>query len=175
MQQRDGPIFASAEVETFWRYISSSLNRMMAALDTLPPELLNWRPPAHGTNSIFVLANHTLSNARVNLIGTPCESRFERDREGELQVRADERGVDALNWPVLRAELEGALSGLTDTALDAEYSHHWRGDISGRELLIIVARHAAEHLGQVELTRDMAIAALDDPNRPLVGGEPASA
>ena len=34
--------------------------------------------------------------------------------------------------------------------------HHWRGEISGREVLIVVARHTAEHLGHAELTRDMA-------------------
>jgi hypothetical protein len=29
------------------------------------------------------------------------------------------------------------------------------GVLTGREVLLVVARHAAEHLGQVELTRDL--------------------
>jgi hypothetical protein len=39
--------------------------------------------------------------------------------------------------------------------LGATYRHPRRGAISGREILIVVARHAAEHLGQAELTRDL--------------------
>jgi hypothetical protein len=30
--------------------------------------------------------------------------------------------------------------------------------VTGREVLMILARHAAEHVGQAELTRDLAIA-----------------
>jgi hypothetical protein len=37
--------------------------------------------------------------------------------------------------------------------------HPRRGPLSGREILIVVARHAAEHLGQAELTRDLMKAA----------------
>jgi hypothetical protein len=30
--------------------------------------------------------------------------------------------------------------------------------LTGREILLVVARHAAEHLGQADLTRDLATA-----------------
>ena len=34
--------------------------------------------------------------------------------------------------------------------------HPRRGVLTGREVLLIVARHATEHLGRAELTRDLA-------------------
>jgi hypothetical protein len=34
-----------------------------------------------------------------------------------------------------------------------------RGEVTGREVLMLMARHAAEHVGHAELTRDLAVAA----------------
>jgi len=164
MQQRDGPIFASAEVETFWRFISSSLDRLVGVLNGQPIEILNWRPPAPETNSIYGLAHHTLCNARVNLLGNLCRQHVERDRDSEFTVVAGASTPPDAGWIEIRRELVEALSTLTAESLDAEYAHHWRGAITGREILIIVARHSAEHLGQAELTRDLAHATLNRCN-----------
>lgn len=167
MQSPNHPLFASEEVAIFWRYIRSSLDRLMGVLDGQPPEVLSWRPPAPSTNSIFVLAHHTLANVRVNLLGTMCDQEFARDRDSEFTAMAVEHAAAGVPWPELRVEIEEALSRLAKDALDAEYVHHWRGNITGRELLIIVARHATEHLGQAELTRDLAVAALSADTAPV--------
>lgn len=58
----------------------------------------------------------------------------------------------------LRLELEGVLKAMTAALLNETVEHGWRGPIARREVLIVVARHAAEHLGQAELTRDLALA-----------------
>ncbi|MBN1310607.1 MAG: hypothetical protein JXB30_04240 [Anaerolineae bacterium] len=39
------------------------------------------------------------------------------------------------------------------------HEHPRRGQMAGRAELIIVARHAAEHMGQAELTRDLLFSA----------------
>ena len=39
--------------------------------------------------------------------------------------------------------------------MDRERDHPRYGTISGRELLVLVATHAAEHYGQAQLTRDL--------------------
>jgi len=59
-------------------------------------------------------------------------------------------------WPGLRAELEEGLSALPTSDLARAVEHPRRDPLSGREILIVVARHVAEHLGQAELTRDLA-------------------
>lgn len=160
MQSPSSCTFRSNEVAIFWRYLSSSLDRLVGMLEGQPAEVLNWRPPAPETNSMYVLANHTVSNAQVNLLGTLCAQLINRNRDSEFTVVTDEDNALDVAWPNIRRELEDALSSLTDDSLDTRYTHHWRGDITGREILLIVARHAAEHLGQAELTCDLAAAAL---------------
>jgi len=54
--------------------------------------------------------------------------------------------------------MEQALVGLSSVHLDGERDHPRRGKMSCREVLLVAARHAAEHMGQAELTRDLVIA-----------------
>jgi hypothetical protein len=47
---------------------------------------------------------------------------------------------------------------LSDSSLSAEVVHPRRGRLSGFEVLVIALRHAAEHMGQAELTRELVLA-----------------
>ena len=150
--------FASQEAASFWRYISSSLDRLVALALEIDDEGLQWTPPAPETNSILTLAFHTLGNAEENILETLCEQPVNRDRASEF--RTGERGKDDLSerWETLRPRLEGSLADLSASALDESCYHPRRGEIGGRDVLIVVARHSAEHLGQAELTRDLWLA-----------------
>ena len=44
---------------------------------------------------------------------------------------------------------------LDDAILDQPFTHPRRGQMSGRAILMVVIRHAAEHMGHAELTRDL--------------------
>ena len=147
-----------SEIATFWRYISSSVDRLVALALETDDEGLKWEPPAPETNSILTLAFHTLGNAEENILGTLCGRPVKRDRASEFTTR--ERGKDDLSerWGTLRPQLEGSLADLGASALDESCYHPRRGEISGRDVLIVVARHSAEHLGQAELTRDLWLA-----------------
>jgi hypothetical protein len=48
-----------------------------------------------------------------------------------------------------------ALASLPVGDLDRERPHSRRGTLSGREVLLVVARHAAEHWGEAQLTRSL--------------------
>ncbi len=150
--------FASDNVRWFWRYISSSLDRLVDTMDGLSVEELNWRPPAPYTNSVHVLIIHTLANAQENILGTLCGQDVERHREQEFgEVAGNGENVTS-SWLTIRASLERAVAGVRTAQLSESCDHPRRGQITGRDVLMIVARHAAEHLGQAELTRDLAIA-----------------
>jgi len=155
----DGAGFASAEVNSFWRYIGSSLDRFMSMVDELTLEQLNWRPPAPDANSIYVLAIHTLANVRANVLQTLCGQPMERYRASEFLSVASKLNVPIPFWLSLRGELVTALSAVPSEAMDQVFEHPGRGAVSGREVLLIVARHTAEHLGHAELTRDLIVAA----------------
>lgn len=150
------PVFASPEVATFWRFIASSLDRLMSVLDGCTVDQLNYRPPAEEANSLYVLAIHTLGNVRENILGVLCGQPVKRERDDEFAVTTPEGGASIPWWPSLRDALEEALSVVSSDDLDRTFDHPRRDPMSGRAILIVIARHAAEHLGQAELTRDLA-------------------
>ncbi len=154
-----GPDVASQEGAVYARYILSSLDRLMECIEGMEAAQWNWRPPAPETNSVYVLAVHTLGNAEENILGTVCGQPVMRDHAREFAARAE--SLDALrrHWDELRGRLEAAMCGLSADALGRAVRHPRRGTLTGREVLIVVARHAAEHLGQAALTRDLAHAA----------------
>jgi len=151
--------FANKEIAVFWTYIERTLERMMAVVHECTVDELNWRPPAPDANSIHALATHTFANARVNVIQVLCGRPFDRDRDAEFRSVATPDNAAVPGWPALRDELAAALAPLTAADLDRPCAHPARGEVTGREVLIILARHAAEHVGQAELTRDLAKAA----------------
>ncbi len=148
----------SWEAVMYGKYILRSLDRLVGCLEGLDEQGLNWRPPAPGANSLYALAVHTLANAEENVLGTLCQQLVERDREAEFAARrASPRELEA-HWRKLRVRLDRALSGLPQERLDEDVRHPRRGTVTGREVLLVVARHCAEHLGQAELTRDLLLA-----------------
>ncbi len=158
---RDGRgVVTDQEAAMFWRYIAGSIERLVEMLGELSEAELNWRPPAPDSNSLFVLATHTLANTEENILGTLCGIAVQRRREAEFQAYGPTPEPIRQRWARLRAEVEAALGALAPEALRTLRPHPRRGPITGREILIVVARHAAEHLGQAELTRDLMRAAL---------------
>jgi uncharacterized damage-inducible protein DinB len=143
------------EVAIFWRYTASSLDRLVALVAALDDGELGWRPPAEGANPLRVLAVHTLGNSHENLVGLLGGEDVARDRDAELRAATGDGPALERRWRSLRPRLERALARLDAAALARQYAHPRRGTITGREVLLVVARHAAEHLGQAELTRDL--------------------
>lgn len=153
---------SNPEIALFWRYIVSSLDRLVACLDNLSTAEINWRP-LPTANSLYVLAIHTLANAEENLLGTLCGLPVARQRQAEFAAEGVSAEVIYQQWQSLRRHLKQHLVTLPTTALNELRQHPRRGVVTGRDLLIIVARHAAEHLGQAELTRDLLQATFEQP------------
>lgn len=148
-------VFAAPGIATFWRYDrelagSAGRGRRDDAVGGLA-----WTPPAPATSPVSVLVRHTMGNAEGNLLGVLCGWAIQRDRDGEFAVHpATGAGLGA-EWVALRGRLRDGLAVLPTDVLTQRLTHPRRGPITGQEVLIVVARHAAEHLGQAELTRDL--------------------
>jgi hypothetical protein len=155
--------FASREIASFHRFIANSLDRLVTLVGEHDEAGLNRRPPAPDANSLYALATHTLGNAEENILQTLCGRPVARQREAEFAARGDSAAV-AERWRALRDELTEAMAALTPADLDRERAHPRRGALTGREVLLVVARHAAEHLGQAELTRDLLLATRKAPH-----------
>ncbi len=151
--------FASAEIASFWWFTHRSLEGFMEVIEGLTIDELNWRPPAPETNSIYALTAHTLGNVRMHVFRVLLGESIERDRDAEFQSVASPANVPVPGWPALRDEVEMALAAMPSAILDQQFEHPVFGPMPGRDVLMVMMRHTAEHHGQVELTRDLAVAA----------------
>jgi hypothetical protein len=142
------------EIASFHRFIAGSIDRLIELLESLTPDEAAWRPPANEANSILALASHVLGNAEWNILDVLAGQPIPRDRDAEFMPDLDAAGIRA-RWEDLKGRISTALEGLPPRELERERDHPRRGRLTGREVLIVVATHAAEHLGQAELTRDL--------------------
>jgi len=146
------------ETGTFWHYIVGSVNRILVCLNDLSEEDLNWRP-LENANSLYVLAIHTMGNIEVNILEVLCGQAVHRQRQAEFAARGSSPVDLNRRWSELQACIVSALDQLPAAEFDRMHDHPRRGQLTGREVMIVVARHAAEHMGQAELTRDLLLTA----------------
>jgi uncharacterized damage-inducible protein DinB len=147
--------FASHEIALFWRYIASTLDRLIELASDLDGDGLSWHPPADGANDIRTLNVHTMGNAEENIIDVLGGRPVNRDRDSEFTTQSISGRELAEHWATLRSDMVATLCKIPASELDRVRTHPRRGDMTGRDALIVVARHSAEHLGQAELTRDL--------------------
>ena len=150
-----GPVLASA------RYlVGESLKELRSSIEGLPVEALNWRPAGDATNSIAVLATHTVYATRLWLsmaMGAPLP---ERDRDSEFRASVDDsaallRLVDQLSevcLAVLRSAEEVDWAAMRRTA--------GRGgdappEVAAAYALVHATEHLRGHVDQAGLTRQV--------------------
>lgn len=151
------------EIDSFWRAIVSSVNHIVSCLEGLGEEDLNWKPLGNA-NSLYVLPNHMMSNMEETILGVLCGQRVKaRQREDDFRVIGSSLEPVQQRWRELQERIASSLAQLPQGALNKEYVHPRRGKLTGRDILIVVAKHAAEHFGQAQLTRDLLFTARGRP------------
>ena len=147
------------EVDIFWRRISDTVDELVACLEGIDGDSLNWSP-LDDANSLYVLATHTMGNVRHNFLNVLCGLPITRDRDAEFVARGASAAEIEARWDDLKAQISEAIEDLPEAELDRDKDHPHRGVITGRDVLVVVAGHAAEHYGQAQLTRDLVRARL---------------
>ena len=142
------------EIDLYWHKITETVDELVACLEGLDGEALDWKP-LDDANSLYVLATHTMGNVRHNLLNVLCGLPITRDRDAEFVVSGGSAAEIEARWNELKARISSAIEDLPAAEMDRERDDPNRGIITGRELLLFVARHAAEHYGQAQLTRDL--------------------
>ena len=134
---------------------------MRAAIDGLPTDALNWRPAGDDTNSIAVLATHSLGSTHLWLSVAVDAPRPDRDRPTEFEFTARDS-----------AALLTSVDDTFDTCLalvDKSRTVDWSslraaqpapGDAETRQVfaawaLLHALEHLREHVGQMSLTRQL--------------------
>ena len=156
----------NAEAATYAHELAWVLQEVGVSLTGLTAAQLNWRPPGGTANSAYVIASHVLSVTRVYVLGFGCAQPVTRDRPAEFAARGDDAKALLAGLERLTADSAAALGRLTPQDLDRRFvppRELWGiGDIteiSARDALVHAIRHAGIHLGELRLTRDLALAA----------------
>ncbi len=139
-----------------WPYVARGIERLIAvAFDELDEAGRNWRPNVPDTNAVLTLVSHTISNAEDNLLGTIAGLDVRYDRQADFDAPATDPAAIRARWGRIRDAFEAALPRLDDASMVATVQHPRRGPTTRLDTLIVVTRHAAEHLAHAELTRDL--------------------
>ena len=152
---------SSREIDLYWYKIRNTVDELVACLDGLDSDSLNWKP-LDDANSLYVLATHTMGNVRHNFLNILCGWDITRDRDSEFTAFGETVTEIEAGWNALQGQISEAIQELPPGDLDRVRDDPQRGKITGRELMVIVARHAAEHYGQAQLTRDLVMARQPD-------------
>ena len=137
---------ASTYRTEFLRELAQIENHYTRLAEAVPPEKFTWRPAA-GVRSVSEVFLHVAA-ANFNLprrLGTPPPEGFAvQGYETSTSDKARVREMLARSF----AHLRGAVEGVSDA--DAEKSLPWLAGetITYRGLLLFIARHLGEHLGQ---------------------------
>ncbi len=151
------------EIGEFSRQIQSLLGRVLASLEGLSEAQLNWRPPIEGANSVYVIVAHTVGNARAFVLGLACGQDMGRDRPAEFRAAGGYAQLAEETHELLQ-EIETALAVLPASARHrrlgraaALWGDGGVGEVSVRQALIEVIEHASIHLGELHVTRELAL------------------
>ncbi len=153
-------------MEVYIAELQRLLNRLGRCLDGLGEAELNWRPPAPDANSLYVIATHVLGNAEAWVLGIICGQPVHRDRDAEFRARGADASVLTSRACHLSEAFAEALHSLPASALEemrrpappllgigpAE-------ELTVREALMRVLVHLLMHVGQMQITHDLAVAA----------------
>ena len=149
------------EIETYGTYVKKQITDIMDALKPLNDEELNQRPDVPGANSEYVIATHVLGNARAWILGIACGQPLNRDRPAEFASSGNYESLGKAAQ-TLSTEIDAALAELDPATLDDRFvpaRELWGEgephEIARREAFAHVIEHAAMHLGQIQLTRDL--------------------
>jgi uncharacterized damage-inducible protein DinB len=144
-----------AEVMTYVERLNALRRKVVASVEGVDVAALDWKPLAGDTNSLIVLAVHSLGAEHGwigEIIGGEPKTRM---RPREFEAQSDQVSELRERSAAMARESERVLAELTERDLSRMLEHETYGMVSVRWAILHVIEHYAEHLGQMELTRQL--------------------
>ena len=153
----------TSELALYVARLKHLLERLSSSIEGLDTPQLNWRPSAPDANSVYVIATHIMGNLEAWVLGIACRQDVTRDRPTEFAAKGPDAAPLIARANELGRRFEEALSGLSEDApgqIREPAQSHWGIDpthpVAVREALMRTIDHAATHLGQIDITKDLA-------------------
>jgi len=145
------------EIEMFLRVVEEGVGTVVRCLDGLDDEAIRWQPlPA--ANCLAVIAKHAMANAHRNVLAHFAGEPYDYHRDQEFVLASETAATLTAGWQRLQHRMRQRLDPMPHPTLDAMCEHARMGRVTGRAVLLQVARHASEHAGEAELTRQLVLA-----------------
>lgn len=147
-------------LESARHLVGESLTDLRSSIEGLPVEALNWRPAGDDSNSLSVLATHTLHATRLWLciaMGAPLP---DRDRDSEFLASADDADDCLRLVDELSEDCRAALHSAEDVDWAAPRQTLGLGgdappEVSAAHALVHATEHLRGHVDQMSLTRQL--------------------
>jgi hypothetical protein len=155
----------SSELAAYRRELAWILDQVAASVRGLTAAQLAWRPATGSANSARAIINHVIGSTRVYALGFGCGHPVRRDRDAEFAAAGADADTLIAGIDRLATEIAAALARLPPSSLDERITppkELWGTgephEIARRDALVESIRHAGIHLGELRLTRDLAVA-----------------
>ena len=145
------------EGAAFQKYIESARNAIMAELQDLPEEALNWDLGIPETNSLFVSAFHPAGSINYFLVALIGGGTLARDRDAEFRAAGDLATLTE-RWQEVVGNSRRELEKLSAEDFGSKRIPMMGGagqDWSVRECLLRIIEHANTHLGHIQLAKQL--------------------
>lgn len=148
------------EILDYLELMARQRAEMLRTVEGLPPEALDWTPLPDITSSIAVLVNHSAGVIRLWFVEGLTGQETARDRAKEFAARGHDAAALADLIEAAFDDAEAALKSSDpkawDTAAPLTLHHNTRGQVHTPRFGIAYAlSHAGEHLGHMQLTRQL--------------------
>ncbi len=142
------------EVQTYIDRLRDRRAQVLKTIAGLDEGALDWSPLPGQANSLAVLAIHLLGAERNWLHGVVGQRKIERDRDAEFRAGAQDVSSLEPMYEAAAGTSEQILAELTGADLEAP-RRVGSNTHSVRWSILHVLEHYNEHLGQMQLTRQL--------------------
>lgn len=146
------------EADLYSERITRAIGRVIASVDLLTAEQVLWQPPIAGWNNMAAILWHLLANVEDNICGVIGGDEMARHRDEEFDPPIETAGQLRDRWFALEPRVRAVLANLGADEMGATRKHRWRGEITVREVLMVVVAHVGQHEGHAQMTRDYLLA-----------------
>ena len=144
--------------QTYLDKIDQLRGKIIAAVQDMSPEQLSWTPPAADSNSPYVLATHIIGTEREWIHQMVGGHEVSRDRDAEFLATGDDPAPLVKMLEQNGATSREVISKLTVADMDQPRARPARlggTPITLHYCLMHTVEHLAEHVGHIELTKQM--------------------